>query len=202
MLPLNRREIIAGTAASGLAPAAASAYKCLTPEQRDLAYNNVAAVGADYAKKKAEEWAASSKVLRQKRSQHLDIAYGPKERNKWDLYPASDTNAPCMIHIGDYWPRGSKEQFACVAEGALVRGAGSEYHQPFALDQIARGDLVIYSPVFLCAGILSGKQPKPSIIPTISSVARSGSSKDVCPIRPVVKAWSATIAGFPRKSSG
>ena len=137
-----------------------------------------------------------SKVLRQKRSQHLDIAYGPKERNKWDLYPASDTNAPCMIHIGDYWQRGSKEQFACVAEGALARGAGSEYHQPFALDQIARGDLVIYSPVFLCAGILSGKQPKPSIIPTISSVARSGSSKDVCPIRPVVKAWSATIAGF------
>jgi pyruvate/2-oxoglutarate dehydrogenase complex dihydrolipoamide dehydrogenase (E3) component len=36
-------------------------------EQRDLAYNNVAAVGADYAKK-AEEWAAASKVLRQKRS--------------------------------------------------------------------------------------------------------------------------------------
>ena len=48
-----------------------------------------------------------------------------------------------MIHIGDYWPRGSKEQFACVAEGALARGAGSEYHQPFALDQIARGDLVL-----------------------------------------------------------
>ena len=143
MLPLNRREIIAGTAASRLAPAAASAYECLTPEQRDLAYNNVAAVGADYAKKKAEEWAAASKVLRQKRSQHLDIAYGPKERNKWDLYPASDTNAPCMIHIGDYWQRGSKEQFACVAEGALARGAGSEYHQPFALDQIARGDLVL-----------------------------------------------------------
>ena len=65
MLPLNRREIIAGTAASRLAPAAASAYECLTPEQRDLAYNNVAAVGADYAKKKAEEWAAASKVLRE-----------------------------------------------------------------------------------------------------------------------------------------
>ena len=124
-------KIIAGTAASGLEPAAASAYECLRPgmnwetmslEQRDLAYNNVAAVGADYAKKKAEEWAAASKVLRQKRSQHLDIAYGPKERNKWDLYPASDTNAPCMIHIGDYWQRGSKEHFACVAEGALARG--------------------------------------------------------------------------------
>ena len=66
MLPLNRREIIAGTAASRLAPAAASAYECLTPEQRDLAYNNVAAVGADYAKKKAEEWAAVEGVASKK----------------------------------------------------------------------------------------------------------------------------------------
>jgi hypothetical protein len=85
MLPLNRREIIAGTAASGLAPAAASAYECLRSgmnwetmslEQRDLAYNSVAAVGADCAKMKAEEWVAASKVLRQK---PVSIAYGTDE---------------------------------------------------------------------------------------------------------------------------
>jgi hypothetical protein len=52
-----------------------------------------------------------------------------------------------MIHIGDYWPRGSKEQFACVAEGALVRGAGSEYHQPFALDDILPSFLVRWHPI-------------------------------------------------------
>jgi arylformamidase len=130
--PLNRREMIVAAAASGLVPTAASAGECLRPgmnwetmslEQRNLAYNNVAKVGVDYAKKKAEEWAAASKALRQTRSQHLDIAYGPKERNKWDLYPAGNTNAPCMIHIhGGYWQRGSKEQFACLAEGALARG--------------------------------------------------------------------------------
>jgi acetyl esterase/lipase len=92
-------------------------------EQRNLAYNNIAQVGADYARKKAEEWAAASKVLREKRPQHLNIAYGPKDRNKWDLYPASDPKAPCMIHIhGGYWQRGSREAFACLAEGALARG--------------------------------------------------------------------------------
>lgn len=128
----SRRDVIVASAATVLAPAAAGASECLRPgmdwqtmslEQRNLAYNNVVQVGADYAKQKAEEWAAASKILRQKRSQHLDIPYGPKERTKWDLYPASNPNAPCMVHIhGGYWQRGSREQFACLAEGALARG--------------------------------------------------------------------------------
>jgi arylformamidase len=29
-------------------------------------------------------------MLREQRPQHLDLAYGNGERNKWDLYPASD----------------------------------------------------------------------------------------------------------------
>jgi hypothetical protein len=73
MLPLNRREMIVAAAASALVPTATSAGECLRPgmnwetmslEQRNLAYNNVAKVGVDYAKKKAEEWAAASKALR------------------------------------------------------------------------------------------------------------------------------------------
>jgi acetyl esterase/lipase len=41
----------------------------------------------------------------------------------WDLYPASDPNAPCFVHIhGGYWQRGSKEIFACLSEGLLARG--------------------------------------------------------------------------------
>ena len=132
MTELSRRTVLAVTAATALAPGMANAFECLRPgmdwetmslEQRNAAYNNVAAVGADYAKQKAQEWAAASKDFRQKRSQHLDIPYGPKERNKWDLYPASNRDAPCMIHIhGGYWQRGSREQFACLAEGAVARG--------------------------------------------------------------------------------
>jgi hypothetical protein len=56
-------------------------------------------VGADNARKKTEGWAAASKTLREQRSQHLDLAYGNGERNKWDLYPASDPKAPCFVHI-------------------------------------------------------------------------------------------------------
>jgi hypothetical protein len=41
-------------------------WETMSLEQRDLAYNNVAAVGADYAKKKAEEWAAVEGVASKK----------------------------------------------------------------------------------------------------------------------------------------
>ena len=138
MNALNRRDLMVATAAGVLAPttmfgaSAVGATECLRPgmdwqtmslAQRNAAYNNVDQVGADYARGKAEEWTAASKILREKRPEHLDIAYGTGERNKWDLYPASDPAAPCFIHIhGGYWQRGSKEVFACLAEGALARG--------------------------------------------------------------------------------
>ena len=80
-------------------------------------------MGPDSARKKTEGWAAASKMLREQRPQHLDLAYGDGERNKWDLYPASDSKAPCFVHIhGGYWQRGSKEIFACLSEGPLARG--------------------------------------------------------------------------------
>ena len=90
---------------------------------RNLAYNNVEHVGPENVRKKTEAWAAASKMLREQRPQHLDLAYGNGERNKWDLYPASDSKAPCFVHIhGGYWQRGSKEIFACLSEGPLARG--------------------------------------------------------------------------------
>src|SRR6516164_2437575 len=92
-------------------------------EARNLAYNNVEHVGPENARKKTEEWAAASKLLRAQRPKHLDLAYGKGERNKWDLYPATDPKAPCFVHIhGGYWQRGSKEIFGCLSEGALAQG--------------------------------------------------------------------------------
>src|SRR4051794_14991978 len=89
---------------------------------RNLAFNAVH-VGPDFARKKTEEWAAASATLRSQRPQHLDLAYGPADRTKWDLYPASDPQASCLVHIhGGYWPRGSREIFACLVGGILGRG--------------------------------------------------------------------------------
>lgn len=132
MTTLNRRGFIAATAAGVVAPTVAHGKECpsagmdwmtMSLEARNLAYFNVAHVGADFARQKTEGWTAISKKFREQRSKHLDLAYGPGERNKWDLYPASDPKAPCFVHIhGGYWQRGSKEIFACLAEGALANG--------------------------------------------------------------------------------
>jgi acetyl esterase/lipase len=98
-------------------------WMTMSLEARNLAYNNVAHVGPDVAARMNEGWEAASAKLRAARPEHLDLAYGPRERTKWDLYPASDPRAPCFVHIhGGYWQRGAKEIFACLAEGALAHG--------------------------------------------------------------------------------
>lgn len=98
-------------------------WQTMSIAERNAAYNNSAHIGAEFAQQKRGEWAAASKKLREKRPQHLDLAYGPGERTRWDLYPAADPKAPCFIHIhGGYWQRGSKEAYACLAEGVLARG--------------------------------------------------------------------------------
>jgi acetyl esterase/lipase len=95
----------------------------MSPEARNLAYNNIAHAGAEFARQKTEGWAAASAALRAQHPKHLDLPYAPGERTKWDLYPGADPRAPCFIHIhGGYWQRGSKEIFACLAEGALAHG--------------------------------------------------------------------------------
>src|SRR5437762_13638747 len=99
MTALDRRALLATTAASIAAPTVLGAKECPTAgmdwitmslQARNLAYNNVEHVGPDNARKKTETWAAASKTLREQCPQHLDLAYGNGERNKWDLYPAND----------------------------------------------------------------------------------------------------------------
>jgi acetyl esterase/lipase len=98
-------------------------WMTMSLEARNLAYNNVAQVGPDFARQKTESWAAASNTFREQRPKHLDLAYAPGERTKWDLYPAADARAACFVHIhGGYWQRGSKETFACLAEGVLAHG--------------------------------------------------------------------------------
>jgi arylformamidase len=98
-------------------------WMTMSLEARNLAYNNVAHVGPEFAGKKREDWAAASQALRTQHPKHLDLSYAPGERTKWDLFPATSPKAPCFIHIhGGYWQRGSRETFACLAEGALAHG--------------------------------------------------------------------------------
>lgn len=93
----------------------------LPQSERDAAYNNAAATtGRDAIVAKRD---ADGLAYRAANPAHLDIPYGPGERNKWDLYPASEPGAPCMVFIhGGFWQYNSRENFAAVATGARAHG--------------------------------------------------------------------------------
>jgi arylformamidase len=93
----------------------------MTDAERDRAYNNSRAVDDSQAKMAA--FLALSTAFRAARPEHLDIAYGPAERNKWDIYPARDPAAPCLVFFhGGYWQGGSREAAATMVEGVLAHG--------------------------------------------------------------------------------
>jgi len=89
--------------------------------ERDAAYNNTGAVKNSATLNAAR--AAESAAFRAAHPEHLDLRYGPKERNTWDLFPAADPNAPCLVFIhGGYWQRNSKDQFANLVAGPYAHG--------------------------------------------------------------------------------
>jgi arylformamidase len=93
----------------------------LSQAERDAAYNNSAAVTDSAVLNAAREVASS--VFRSANGMHLDLRYGKRERNTWDLFPQSGADAPCIVFIhGGYWQRNSKEQFANLIAGPHARG--------------------------------------------------------------------------------
>lgn len=87
----------------------------------DAAYNNMAAVprSAGYL----ADWTERSAVLRARMPDELEIVYGPRERNKIDIFRCGQARAPLLVFIhGGWWQRNSKEVFSCMAEGPLALG--------------------------------------------------------------------------------
>lgn len=93
----------------------------LSQAERDAAYNNPAAVADSAVLNAARE--VASQVFRATNQMHLDLRYGMKPRNTWDLFPVADPDAPCVVFIhGGYWQRNSKEQFSNLIAGPHARG--------------------------------------------------------------------------------
>src|SRR5689334_10104570 len=96
-------------------------WRGMTREELDAAYNNSAAVSHSTATR--DRWAARSAKLRAADSQSLDLVYGPRPRNKVDLFRSGAPQAPLFVFIhGGYWQRNEKETFACMAEGPMAHG--------------------------------------------------------------------------------
>ena len=99
---------------------AALDWRKMSREEVDRGLNNGAAVAgsADII----AGWEMRSAALRQRHRQHLDLRYGPRERNRIDFLTSRD-NAPTLLFIhGGYWQHRAKEIFTVVAEGPMVHG--------------------------------------------------------------------------------
>ena len=129
---MRRRLILAGTAgvASALcSPGALFAAAETVPPWRDYdratldrAYNNSAAVPESGALFKG--WQARSASFRAQHSDHLDLVYGPRARNRIDYFSAG-ARTPVLVFIhGGYWQMRSKDDFAFLAEPYVANGIG------------------------------------------------------------------------------
>lgn len=102
-------------------PALLPHWAQLTPAERDVAFDNSAAVPRSAALK--AERVRASRCFRRLHPDHLDQAYGPRPRQRWDLYPGAREDSPCLIFIhGGYWQFNDKVEFACIAEGLASQG--------------------------------------------------------------------------------
>jgi acetyl esterase/lipase len=130
MVPIHRRAFVAGSAAAIMAadlaqadvsPEPKTGWADMSHAARDAAYNNGAAVANSTLI--IDRWVADSVAFRAKHPAHVDLAYGPGERNKWDLFPSDNPKAPCLVFIhGGYWQARNREHFSCFAEGVMARG--------------------------------------------------------------------------------
>ena len=102
-------------------PAPQQIWASLNQRQRDAAYDNNAAVADSAALIEARNAASAS--YRKAHPGGLDVPYASGARTAFDLYPAPDPSAPCLVFIhGGYWLRNSRELFAIYAEGAALAG--------------------------------------------------------------------------------
>ncbi|NJN40354.1 MAG: alpha/beta hydrolase [Gammaproteobacteria bacterium] len=86
----------------------------------DAAYNNSAAVPNSAALMAG--FRARSDALRAKQGRHLDLRYGPDERNRIDYF-AAPSPGPVLVFIhGGYWQMRAKEDFSFLANGPLAHG--------------------------------------------------------------------------------
>lgn len=95
-------------------------WRTIGRDALDLGLNNSVAVSG--STELVAGWEQRSAALRERHRDHIDLRYGPRERNRIDFLKAAD-NAPTLLFIhGGYWQMRSKEVFTVVAEGPMAHG--------------------------------------------------------------------------------
>ena len=101
-------------------PSDAPDWRGMSQEDRDLGLNNGVAVTG--SAEIVAGWERRSAQMRARYPDHLDLRYGPRERNRIDFFKAA-RNGPTLLFIhGGYWQGRAKEVFAVFAEGPMAHG--------------------------------------------------------------------------------
>jgi acetyl esterase/lipase len=95
-------------------------WRKMSREELDVGLNNGTAVAG--SAEMVAGWEQRSSEMRKQRPAHLDLRYGPRERNRIDFFKARD-NAPTLLFIhGGYWQNRAKEVFSIFAGGPMAHG--------------------------------------------------------------------------------
>ena len=95
-------------------------WRGMSQGDRDLGLNNGVHVPA--SAELVAGWDRLSAEMRAKYPDHLDLRYGPRERNRIDFFKAAE-KAPTLLFIhGGYWQTRAKESFALFAAGPMAHG--------------------------------------------------------------------------------
>jgi acetyl esterase/lipase len=95
-------------------------WRKMSQDDRDLGLNNSVAVAGSI--EIVAGWEQRSSDMRRRYATHLDLRYGPRERNRIDFLKAAD-KVPTLLFIhGGYWQTRAKEAFTVMAEGPMAHG--------------------------------------------------------------------------------
>jgi arylformamidase len=95
-------------------------WRHMSQEERDLGLNNGVAVAgsADIV----AGWEPRSTEMRARYPDHLDLRYGPRERNRIDFLKAREKGPTLLFIHGGYWQTRAKETFTLFAAGPMAHG--------------------------------------------------------------------------------
>jgi acetyl esterase/lipase len=95
-------------------------WRRMSQKELDLGLNNGVAVpeSADIV----ADWDRRSAEMRAQHADHLDLRYGPRERNRIDFFKAADGGPTLLFIHGGYWQTRAKETFSVFANGPMAHG--------------------------------------------------------------------------------
>jgi arylformamidase len=95
-------------------------WRGMSQEDRDRGLNNGVAVAgsADIV----AGWERRSAEMRGRYSDHLDLRYAPRERNRIDFLKSAEKGPTLVFIHGGYWQHRAKEVFTLFAAGPMAHG--------------------------------------------------------------------------------